>query len=187
MIEGSISLKLNSVKPHKISSHSAHSENCYFLFFCRLSDWVEMLWDFSKVYFKQMLKVSAFYLEKKSFIPKKKIFKPLSISKQKSFVYWSNFQWRFCSFLETSQPRTTDTQWRHKSKISEKLGRCGRQNKLPPYLKIWDCDWIFGRAVKAISSLGVCTCSPCQISSDFAWPTYGWPDNDYYGRSHIQF
>ena len=51
--------------------------------------------------------------------------------------------------------RTTDTQWRHKSKISEKSGRCGRQNMLPPYLKIWDWDWIFGCAVKAISSLGV--------------------------------
>ena len=25
----------------------------------------------------------------------KKFFKPLSISKQKSFVYWPNFQWRF--------------------------------------------------------------------------------------------
>ena len=34
-----------------------------------------------------------------------------------------------------------------------KLGRCGRQNMLRPYLKLW--DWIFGRAVKAISSLGV--------------------------------
>ena len=56
--------------------------------------------------------------------------------------------------------RTTDTQWRHKSKISDKLGRCGRQNTLPPYLKIWDWDWIFGRAVKAISSLGVR--SPCR-------------------------
>ena len=52
-------------------------------------------------------------------------------------------------------PRTTDTQWRHKSKISEKLGRCGRQNMLPPYLKIWEWEWIFGRAVKAISTLGV--------------------------------
>ena len=51
--------------------------------------------------------------------------------------------------------RTTDTQWRHKSKISKSLGRCGRQNMLWPYLKIWDWDWIFGRAVKAISSLGV--------------------------------
>ena len=47
------------------------------------------------------------------------------------------------------------TQWRHKSKISENLGRCGRQNMLWPHLKIWDWDWIFGRAVKAISCLGV--------------------------------
>jgi hypothetical protein len=37
-------------------------------------------------------------------------------------------------------PRTTDTQWRHKSKISEKLGRCGRPNMLWPYLKIWNWD-----------------------------------------------
>ena len=48
--------------------------------------------------------------------------------------------------------RTTDTQWRHKSKISLKLGQCDIQNMLRPYLKIW--DWIFGRA-----ALGVC--SPC--------------------------
>ena len=68
--------------------------------------------------------------------------------------------------LEYSKARTTDTQWRHKSKISEKLGRCGRQNMLPPYLKIWDWDWIFGRAVKAISSLGVRSpwfCLSCLI------------------------
>ena len=51
--------------------------------------------------------------------------------------------------------RTTDTQWRHKSKISEKLGWCGRQNMLPPYLEIWDWDWIFGRAVNTISSVVV--------------------------------
>ena len=57
------------------------------------------------------------------------------------------------------RPRTTDTQWRHKSKISEKLVRCGRQNMLRPYLNIWEWEWIFGRAVKAISSLGIC--SPC--------------------------
>ena len=48
-------------------------------------------------------------------------------------------------------PRTTDTQWRHKSKKSENLGRCGRQNMLWPYPKIWEWEWIFGRAVKAIS------------------------------------
>jgi hypothetical protein len=59
------------------------------------------------------------------------------------------------AYLTRSGSLTTDTQWRHKSKISEKLGRCGKQNMLWPYLKIWDWDWIFGRAVKAISSLGV--------------------------------
>ena len=50
-------------------------------------------WGFMKFFFKQMLKVSALYLEKqKSFIPKKRLFRPLSISKQRSF---SNFQWKF--------------------------------------------------------------------------------------------
>ena len=33
--------------------------------------------------------------------------------------------------------RTTNTQWRHKPKISEKFRRCGRLNMLWPYLKIW--------------------------------------------------
>ena len=33
--------------------------------------------------------------------------------------------------------------------------RCGRLTMLYPYLKIWDQDFIFGRAVKAISSPGV--------------------------------
>ena len=61
-----------------------------------MSEWVEILWGFTKFYFKQMLKVSVFHLKKqKSFIPKKLFFSPLSISKQKSFVYWPNFQWRF--------------------------------------------------------------------------------------------
>ena len=43
--------------------------------------------------------------------------------------------------------------------VYEKLGRCGRQNMLRPYLKIYEWEWIFGRAVKAISSMGVR--SPC--------------------------
>ena len=67
-------------------------------------------------------------------------------------------------------PRTTDTQWRHKSKISEKLGRCGRWNMFRPYLKIWDWDWICGRAVKAISSLGVRSLCYKQRSG----PLYYW-------------
>ena len=62
-------------------------------------------------------------------------------------------EWQVCG--RYAQPRTTDTQWMHKSKISEKLGRCGRQNMLRPYLKIWEWEWIFGRSVKAISFLGV--------------------------------
>ena len=68
------------------------------------------------------------------------------------------------------QARTMDTQLRHKSKISEKLGRCGRQNMLRPYLKILDWDWIFGRAVKAISSLGVR--SPCPRDQENSTSTY---------------
>ena len=53
---------------------------------------------------------------------------------------------------------------RYTSKISEKLGRCGRQNMLWPYLKIWEPEWIFGRAVKAISSLSVRVreCNQCN-------------------------
>ena len=51
--------------------------------------------------------------------------------------------------------------WRHNSKKSENLGRCGRQNIFQPSLKTREGDWIFGCAVKAISSLGVR--SPCLI------------------------
>ena len=63
------------------------------------SVWNRILWNLSTFCFKQMLKFSAFYLEKqKSFIPKKK-FRPLSISKQKSFVYWLNFPEGFADSL----------------------------------------------------------------------------------------
>ena len=44
-------------------------------------------------------------------------------------------------------------------KESEIVGQCGRQNILWLYLKIWDWDLLFGRAVKTISSPGVP--SPC--------------------------
>ena len=44
-----------------------------------------------KFFFKQILKVSPFYLEKqKSFIPKKKI-KPVSLSKQKKLCLLTQF------------------------------------------------------------------------------------------------
>ena len=52
-------------------------------------------------------------------------------------------------------PWSTYIQWKHKSKKSEVMGRCGRQNMLPLYLKIWDWDSILGHAVKAISSPGI--------------------------------
>jgi hypothetical protein len=75
---------------------------------------------------------------------------------------WASCKLVFKYYLNTlkllSKPWTTDTQWRHKSKISENLAWCGRQNMLRPYLKIWQWEWIFGRAVKAISSL--CVRSP---------------------------
>ena len=51
-------------------------------------------------------------------------------------------------FFNQKIPQATDTQWRHKSKISEKLGRCGRHNLLRPYLKIWEWEWIFGCTVQ---------------------------------------
>ena len=41
-----------------------------------------------------MLKVSAFYLEK-----------------QKSFVYWPNFQWRFCEKEEAKKKEESDKYW----------------------------------------------------------------------------
>ena len=47
------------------------------------------------------------------------------------------------------------------------MGRCGRQNMLPPYLKIWEWEGIFGRAVKAISSLGVRSPWSCVTNGEF--------------------
>ena len=44
----------------------------YFHYFYLMSYWIKILWGFTKFFFKQILKFSAFYLEKqKSFIPKK--------------------------------------------------------------------------------------------------------------------
>ena len=60
-------------------------------------------------------------------------------------------------YLILLMTRTTDTQWRHKSKKSENLGRCDRQNMHQPYLNIWEWELIFSRAVKVISSPGICS------------------------------
>ena len=85
----------------------------------------------------------------------------------------SDLEWLLIPVLN---PRTTDTQWRHKSKISEKLGRCGRQNMLRAYLKIWDWDRYFGRAVKAISSLGIHSpwLNPKREPGEFELESFLW-------------
>ena len=75
-----------------------------------------------------------------------------------------------------SSTRTTDTQWRHKSKKSENLGRCGRQNMVRSYLKIWDWELIFDSAVNAISSPDVRgPCLQSRVSVTFKtwlWQSY---------------
>ena len=54
------------------NSFSLFRQLLFSFFFYRLSDWDEIVGGFTKFFFKQMLKVSAFYLTKqKSFIPKK--------------------------------------------------------------------------------------------------------------------
>ena len=95
------------MKPQKILTHSAHSDNCYFHFFLSIA-WVEILWGFKKFFFKKMLTVSVFYLEKqKSFIPKKKS-KPLSISKQKKTLFTDPIfsDWRFWFASPRSESQT---------------------------------------------------------------------------------
>jgi hypothetical protein len=92
-------------------------------------------------------------------------------------TFFSQNKLKLTKLMSCSRARTTDTQWRHKSKISEKLGRCGRQNMLWPYLKIWDWDWIFGRAVKAIFSLGVR--SPCSRALHFFVQPLGYITLDW--------
>ena len=67
----SICLKKNSVKPHKISTHSAHSDNLYFYFFYLLSDWVEILWDCTNYLFQTDAESFGFLIEKKFYSWKK--------------------------------------------------------------------------------------------------------------------
>ena len=89
-----------------------------YIFFYQLSDWVVILWAFMKSLFKEMLKVSAFYLEKqKSFVPKKKISNPLSISKQNSFVYChgsifrEGFVWSYSIVFQLGHKKQRSLLW----------------------------------------------------------------------------
>ena len=91
------------MKPHKISTHLAYSDNCYFHVFYQLSDWVEILQGFTKFNFKLNLKVSAFYLEKqKSFIPKKQFFLAVVNIKTKKLCLLTQFSRRFWCQLFSS-------------------------------------------------------------------------------------
>ena len=68
-----------------------------FPFFYWLSDWDEILLAFTEFLFQTDAENFSFvsWKTKKVSSLKKIFFKPLSISKQKSFVYWPNFQWKF--------------------------------------------------------------------------------------------
>ena len=85
-------------------------------------------------------------------LPKSLVYHILMFNSLNLVIKARMFSIRWVGMFGPQKSRTTDTQWRHKSKKSENLGRCGRQNMLRPYLKIWEWEWIFGRAVKAISS-----------------------------------
>ena len=94
-----VQLEIKIRETHKISTHLAYSDNCYFHFFYRLSDWVEILQGFTKFNFKLNLRVSAFYLEKqKSFIPKKNIFLAVVNIKTKKLCLLTQFSGWFCTF-----------------------------------------------------------------------------------------
>ena len=68
----------------------------FFLEINQLSDWVGILWRFMKFFFKQVLKNSAFYLEKQNSFITKKISQEWTgfDIKKTSLVHWPNFQWR---------------------------------------------------------------------------------------------
>ena len=95
---------MNFVKPQKVSTHSAHSDICYLHFFSWLSDWVEILRGFTKFIFKQMLKVSASYIEKqKSFIPKKNISLAVVNIKTKKLCLLTQFSGKVLNVAPTIQ------------------------------------------------------------------------------------
>ena len=121
-------MKRNFVKPHWISSHSAHSDNFYFhiLFRCvielkfyEVSQKILFL-GFTKFFLKKMPKVSAFYLEKqRSFIPKK-YFRPLSINKELVFdLCISILKIQFSTSISLFSPLLTCNNqfWVHLSKL----------------------------------------------------------------------
>ena len=94
----SICLKFNSRTPtkFKVIQQSAHSDNCFFKFSIScLIEW--KFCDHETVLQTDAESFNFLSWKTKKFLSLKKTFcKQLSISKQKSFVYWPNFHWRFC-------------------------------------------------------------------------------------------
>ena len=81
------------------------------------AQWVEICWGFTKFFFKHMLKISAFYLVKQKNLFLTKIwFRLLSISKQKNFVYWPNFQRRFWLHLKRFSSKEGRSSWKSVSR-----------------------------------------------------------------------
>ena len=54
------------MKPHKISTQWDYQEKKCIQQLSECAEWVKTLWGFMKFIFKQMLKVSAFYLEEQN-------------------------------------------------------------------------------------------------------------------------
>ena len=89
-------MKLNFVKPHKISTCLADSDNCYFHFFLIKLRFHEILFQTDSESF------SLLSWKTKKFYSWKKNSKPFSKSKQKSFVYWRNFPEGFGLMVKNS-------------------------------------------------------------------------------------
>ena len=93
------------MKPHKISTHLAYSDNCYFHLFLSV---VWLSWNFAEFNFKMNLKVSAFYLEKqKSFITKRKKIGCCQYQNKKTLFTDSIFQKVLVKMTYINAARTT--------------------------------------------------------------------------------
>ena len=152
-----------------IAEKSFLNENSYFYIFSRYRYGANMnkyrIWPKEVVPRNEIIKLKCIFFLK--IINLKKL---IWVSLLKDHQLEKKLVWVPHLEMYQLQSRTTDTQWRQKSKISEKLGWCGRQNMLRSYLKTWEWELIFGSVVKAIFSLVVR--SPC-VKPYLACTDYG--------------
>ena len=88
-----------------------------FCFFYPLSNCVEILWGFTKFFFKQLLKVSAFYLEKqKSRIPKK-----YDLGRRLKIGQESSNRWRLLSQCSVKVLVFSSLEWTWLEKNQQKI------------------------------------------------------------------